>query len=269
MRWSNAHIHLNCRLLDCDIEIVPLGWGRKIAMNFPRRQLIDSYSVKTDAKGNFVEGRVSLNDDNVGRPISKKKKHSGKKQNYKGPDANGHYVSYALILTDVEPVTGEENAEVSANEQQLKTLDSLKEYLDPIEDGQYRLVLRKFRMGQSKRRVRTILSKIDGYIKRRRTQLIVKENSPPAWQGILGIVLGLMGFLLTLLIGQLWDELPPTAAGPGARRETRSEALRRTMPARYEVATTSHRPSHLTTASKRAAVRSTASKTNKHLEAWR
>jgi hypothetical protein len=301
IRYSNAYIHLNCRLETCDLQIMPLGWGRKLRLEFPRRQLLDCIAVKTDAQGVLVEGTPNINDDynmlqphhNHSHSKHKGKKHSSPhKQSSKGPDENGHYVSYAIVLTDEEEVVKahdagatptEEQADHNGNESDhgnneltipIKDLSIFKDYLDPLEVQQvdnnsttqqqpqrkYRLVVRKFRIGQSRRRVRVMLSKLDAYIKRRRTQLVVKETSAPAWQGILGIVLGLMGALLTLLIGQLWDERPPSASGPGVRRETtrgnsnsnrsHQDAMRRTTPAKYEVAT-SHQPVRLTTASKR------------------
>ncbi|GKZ00802.1 hypothetical protein MPSEU_001031900 [Mayamaea pseudoterrestris] len=268
IRYSNAYIHLNCRITTCELQIMPLGWGRKIRFEFPRRQLLEGVAVKTDAQGAYVEGEPNVNDDYMAnrqqQQYKKGKKYSPPgKPSSKGPDANGHYVSYALVLTDQETNSAAAENQVHEggdyNDQPVKNLEAIRDYLDPLNDdssqaeneqqqSRYRLVLRKFRIAQSKRRVRTILSKIDAYVKHRRTQLVVKETSPPSWQGILGIVLGLMGALLTLLIGQLWDETPASASGPGVRRDGRTSRssgnahLKRTTPAKYEV-TTSH-PQH-------------------------
>ena len=80
------------------------------------------------------------------------------------------------------------------------------------------IIIRKFGINQSRRRVKTTVQKIDSYIKRRRHKLTVKENTPPAWQGILLLVLGIFGLLLTMLIGQYWE--PPEKkrqTGPGTR----------------------------------------------------
>lgn len=286
IRYSNAFIHLNCRLETCELKIVPLGWGRKLRLEFPRRQLLDAMPVKTDASGVFVEGTPNVNDDYLPRQTAKKKgkKYSAaSKPSSKGPDADGNYVSYAIVLTDQDPEADTEVAEPNRDGEEgdnanqvlpVQDLSMFKEYLEPLEskvsdDGktplrQYRLILRKFRIAQSKRRVRTILTKLEAYIKHRRTLLVVKETSPPAWQGILGIVLGLMGALLTLLIGQLWDESSPSASGPGVRRESRGgsnrssvdrprETMKRTTPAKYEVATShQHQRHRLTTASRRS-----------------
>ena len=277
IRFSNAYIHLNCRLATCDLQIMPLGWGRKIRLEFPRRQLLEGVAVKTLADGSYVPGAANVNDDYITKPaINKKGKKyiPAHKQSTKGPDAHGHYVSYALLLTDQEPDEPQIDGEEGDQPVPIKDLSALSDYLErlPQEQGgdadpenalqlrKYRLVLRKFRIGQSKRRVRTILAKIEAYIKRRRTQLVVKETSPPAWQGILGIVVGLMGTLLTLLLGQLWDDVP-LASGPGVRRESKTskgnlksgDTMRRTTPAKYEVAT-SHQAPRLTTAAKRNTV---------------
>jgi len=51
--------------------------------------------------------------------------------------------------------------------------------------------------------------------------LTVKENCPPSWQGILLLVLGIFGLLLTLLIGQIWEpEAHSNTQGPGTRSQT-------------------------------------------------
>jgi len=262
IRYRNSHVHLDCQSLDCRLTILPAGWHRKVVAEFPRRQLLQAFAVKTDVDGNFVEANPKLDDDVVYAPHKGRKTGKYKPKNaghYKGPDKNGHYYSYAVVLQDKVPEQqqrrhehreGEPTNDLPA-EETVKFGSDFDPYLVDLGDGgKKRLIVRQFQIGQSKRRVRMMVSRIDGYIKQRRQRLIVKEQAVPSWQGILMIVLGLVGFLITLLVGQFWDEHLPGSAGPGVRRHSqqqqqqrrsveqrRSSAYDRTTPSRYEVRT--------------------------------
>lgn len=260
IRYHNQHIHLNCHSTECKLSILDRGWGSKVLLEFPRRQLVDSLAVKTDRDGTFVSAHPPLTEA-FSRNQGKKGKHAtSASAHYKGPDADGYYTSYAIILRDqatadrlVESPEQETAPDGAGGEDEpAKTtplpavdLAPLADYLQDLGEGQYRLIMKLHQLGQSKRRVRTILTKIESYIKRRRQSLLVKEHGAPSWQGVLGIVLGIVGFLLTILIGQFWEEDDrPPPGGPGARRhssappvDARRESMKRQTPARYEVRT--------------------------------
>jgi len=259
IRYYNSHVHLDCHSTDCRLSILPIGWGKRVVVDMPRRQLLQSFSVKTDADGNFIMANPPMEDEDI---IKNKYKKPGKhgyspksSGHYKGPDKEGNYYSYALVFRE-KPQDGsaaeqeERSRAEGVSDRELVDLSPLDPYTVVQDHGRRRLVMRLFRIGQSRRRVRTMITRIDSYIKRRRVRLIVKENGVPSWQGILMVVLGLVGFLLTLLIGQFWDEPPRTSTGPGVRRqqqhqptpyrsveEKRGSAYQRTTSARYEVRT--------------------------------
>lgn len=137
----------------------------------------------------------------------------------------------------------------------------LSEYLEDIGDGQYRLIMRLFQIPQSRRRVSTMIHRVESYIKKRRQSLLVKENAVPSWQGILLLVIGILGFLLTLLLGQFWDE----REHPHQRKHRRprephrpQDSFKQAMPPQYEVRTAPLRSSRPTRA---AAATTTASST--------
>lgn len=140
----------------------------------------------------------------------------------------------------------------------------LSEYLEDIGDGQYRLIMRLFQIPQSRRRVSTMIHRVESYIKKRRQSLMVKENAVPSWQGILLLVIGILGFLLTLLLGQFWDE----REHPHQRKHRRphephrpQDSFKQAMPPQYEVRTAplrSSRPARTTATTTSSAVRRTA-----------
>jgi hypothetical protein len=148
-----------------------------------------------------------------------KNKKSRNKNSYKGADEYGEYRSYAIKFK-VSTKSGDEGeAEKSEDDIPDGDFTTISQFLSPGEDeGTYMLYMRKFGMTHSKTRVRSMVNKIESYVKKRRQKLIVKEAVPIAWQAILCLVLGILGFMMTLLIGQFWDEPGKKHGGPGARR---------------------------------------------------
>ena len=152
--------------------------------------------------------------DNNNNNNNKKKNKSKKKNtsNYKGPDANGNYVSYQLLLKDNHKF--EEPDEKPADQPvddsvdvPVVSLQPLMPYLQNTDElGEYRLIFRAFRISQTRRRVRTMTQKAGSYIKKRRQKLLIKENATPSWQGIVMVVIGVIGCLLSILLAQIWKE---------------------------------------------------------------
>ena len=286
IRYQNGYVHFNCNSQDCHIKVQPLGWRRGKELWVSRRQLVDVLNVKTLKDGTLVTDEdVRVDSLGYSRKDKKGKYKKSPKSSYKGPDEDGNYLSYEFILRDnideiayrrrraedlaLKRAVGgtideddEKDKDDELNEiQREKPLDALLPFLEKTlrnerdEPTEYRLIVRKFRVASSRRRLRTMVQKVSSYIKRRRQKLIVKENAPPSWQGILMLVLGLVGFLLSILLGQLWEEDHPqlsyqqqrklkqqqrqrqkqrnaTAGGPGARRRPAQEPPAASYPVR-------------------------------------
>ena len=252
VRYYNASVWVTCHARDCVLQITPTGWGRKTKVTLAKSQLIGANAVKSTQDGFFVEGTPELKQEMLSERKGKKKKGVS---NYKGPDEDGHYITYALILRErgfggdnatEEPTewTGERLThpdEEEPAEMPEQDLSPIKPYVEDMGNGQYRLVMRKFRIAQSRRRVRTMVQKVDSYIKRRRQKLVLKENAVPSVVGVVAMVISAVGFILTILIGQFWeDSAKPKNAGPGARRgspKTQTSRTLRPMPSSFEVST--------------------------------
>eukprot|EP00525_Craspedostauros_australis_P002925 CAMPEP_0198119632 /NCGR_PEP_ID=MMETSP1442-20131203/26408_1 /TAXON_ID= /ORGANISM="Craspedostauros australis, Strain CCMP3328" /LENGTH=230 /DNA_ID=CAMNT_0043778143 /DNA_START=134 /DNA_END=826 /DNA_ORIENTATION=+ len=184
---------------------------------FSRRQLISAQAVLVDKGGKFVEFDTTRFDP-VGRGKAAKKK----KGSYKGPDENGNYRSYALKIKKSTAGLDTENEAGAEDEVPDGDFSPIANYIEEIEeeDGtHYMLYMRKFGLAQSRTRVRSNVNKVESYVRKRRQKLIIKENASLPWQGILCLVFGLMGILLTMLVGQFWEPEPRRHGGPGARRQ--------------------------------------------------
>lgn len=277
IRYSNAGILLNCHSVTCELTVTPRGWGRQVRIpDMARDQLVTAVGIKASKDGTFVTDKnIVLTESYAGNTGSKKYK---KSSSYKGPDENGHYLAYAIVLTDKPQRTADGGASESGEDNvvvpdaDLKLLLPYMDEIDITDDGgggdrggdrvdkvkQYRLIPRKFGVRQSKRRVRTMVQKVESYSKRRRQKLVLREFAPPSWQGVSMIVLGIMGVLLVCVLGQFSD--PVVHRGPGVRRQQQQQqsvkkqrdsvkdAYKPATPSQYEVSTTSRPVAAATTA---------------------
>ena len=257
-----------------------MGFQRKIQLlNIPRQQFVHVQPVKTLLNGTFVtDQNISLNDSYKNQKKNNKySKHQttsySKSASYKGPDANGHYLSYAFLLQDKnrneERHIGMIDSEKSENnDNNIPTIPEVEltpilPYLQKMEDDsisndiamntatpKYRLIPKTFGARHSQRRVRSMINKIETYIKFRRQKLIIIETASPAWQGIVLIVMGTVTILITCTLGQFTNDYSNTQQqqqqyrGPGVRNSTNGSQRR-------EQLLQKHNPSPSTTIAKR------------------
>jgi len=272
IRYNSAGLYLNCHSTACELKVIPIGWKKKVVIeDLSRSQLQNAFAVKTTKLGAFVTDQNIQLTEPYDRSKKKSKYNKSKNSNYKGPDENGNFLSYAIVLSDKkaddsnqrrrqqkEKGLAEEERGQEAQQPEVD-LRLLHPYMDPMEASSsdetanaaesagrlFRLIPRQFGVRQSKRRVRTMIQKIESYIKRRRQKLVVRENSPPSWQGVLLMVFGCIGIVLSAVLGQFQDEA--AVRGPGVRRQqqnankrpphTVADSYASTVPSSYEVST--------------------------------
>lgn len=254
LRYSSAGVSITCLSLSCDITIYPIGFLRPVKVsNLHRDQIAGVMPIKTQRDGTFVTDRNIVLMDPYTKKKGKKKYSYAKSSSYKGPDENGYYLTYAIILEKKEDSGNRlDNTESNILEDTVPQVDltPLLPYLDlydaPSSDAtnvdapsskKYRLIPRKFGTRHNQRRVRSMIQKIEGYIKHRRQKIVINENAAPAWQGIVLLVVAATTLLITIALGQFYDE--EVIKGPGIRRK---EQLKK------------HNPSPSTTIAKRKLV---------------
>ncbi len=201
------------------MQLTPPGYRTQTVV-FARTQLHSAQATKVDKAGTFLSVDQSKYEP---APRGDKKKNKGYKSGaYKGPDENGEYRSYSIKFHPKTP-SGVEKTEEDIEDGDFGFVKDLMEK-ETLDDGSelYVLHMRKFGLSQSRTRIRSSINKVESYMKRRRQKLLVKESAPLPWQGILLLIFGLMGLMLTLLIGQFWEEPPRKQAGPGVRRNAPS-----------------------------------------------
>jgi hypothetical protein len=167
-----------------------------------------------DNSGNFVE----VDDSKYEPPArGKSKKKTPASGSYKGPDENGNYKSYSIKFHPKTP-TKVEKSEEDVEDGDFSALEKIMDKEESEFGEVYVLHMRKFGFTQSRTRIRSSVNKVESYLKRRRQKLLIKESAPLPWQGLLMLIFGLLSLMMTLLMGQFWDETPKRQGGPGARR---------------------------------------------------
>ena len=179
--------------------------------------MVSAHPIKVDADGNFLSF-----DNSKYVPYQKGRGKKNKSKNsYKGPDEDGEYRSYAIKFRASSP-EDEKKRNDPEDEDYVPDADftPIMKWLSPgEEEGTYMLYMRKFGIEQSRTRIRSMVNKVESYVKRRRQKLILKENATISVKGVLCLVFGLLGVMLTILIGQFWNEPPRRHGGPGTRRQ--------------------------------------------------
>lgn len=206
---NSASIWLTCHAVECTLEISPPKRRKSVKFKFSRKQLVKSQTIKVDKYNNFVAldtGKPPRYSTDARRTQSKARA---------GPDVDGNYDSYTIHLRP--PIKNEDPDDATA--QYEVDLHPIEQFTSPDENSDNRVLnMRSFNLGQTKRRTSTMTGKVDSYILQRRHQLMIKENAALTFMGIMALVLGLFGILMTALVGQLWDEDPKKTGGPGTRR---------------------------------------------------
>lgn len=251
----NAYLNVECNSTDCFLKFAGRGRYKKLKMEIPRHQLLGASAIKVTSTGEIKEGKVNMNEEwrRVQKMKSGKKKKNAAINSFKGPDENGNFLSYAILFKDKTDFKAKEDdndtpaEKLSDLESKEKDLQALVEsFGERLEDGTVRVTMRQFGITQTHRRVRNMTSKLDSYVAKRRQKLTIRESAPANWQAILMVVFGLVGFLLSILVGLFWDENDEYTnrkkeGGPGARRRPESKKednpYGRQMPSRYEVST--------------------------------
>jgi hypothetical protein len=267
-----ASMILECKAAGCTLQInkpksfVPRNNNslasskRKVRIEFTKDQLVRSDNILWDPDAqqiveNFGLSSPTYNDkeeeemDYEGRkrPNKQWKKHKKKKKkkfNTKmwGPDSNGNYHSYTLVLRDATPDLDEDSNTGEGDESpsmkmarqmqqrhnaMMNDPDSLAAKLSQfavhsgLQDDnslEYNLHLRDFNVAHTRRLARTAVSKINAYAKGRRSSFSIREARPVSWQGLTLLILGIFSLILCLLLGQFWEEHDATKDGSYRKR---------------------------------------------------
>lgn len=249
---------------------------RRIKIELKRDQLVRADNIKWNPKAQMIVENYGLNSPTFAsqqpnteeqreeseerhrhprknRNKRKNKKHKRHNPAYsnRGPDKDGNYHSYVIVLRDplLPPSSESSEEDADPNESPSKTMqrkmaarhtlmaaqhdlmmddpNSLASLLAPFsisangvsqgDSMEYLIHPRDFNP-QTRRLARTIVAKIVAYSKGRRSSCIVRESRPVSWQGLVLLILGIFSLVLCLLLGQFWEEHDPTQVGSYRQR---------------------------------------------------
>jgi hypothetical protein len=99
----------------------------------------------------------------------------------------------------------------------LPKLEALGDFASVETEGQYMVTMRRYNVRDKRRRVSSLVNKINLYINGTKDRLVIRENRNIVWQGIVGIVFGVFSLLLSLVLGQFFEPQKIRTRGPGSR----------------------------------------------------
>ena len=225
-------------------------------------QIVENFGLSSPTYDSKEE--EEMDNDGKKRPNKQWKKQKKKKKKKKfnskmwGPDDNGNYHSYILVLRDATPDLDETDSKGREEDESpsmkmarqmqqrhhamMNDPDSLAAKLSQFaihggkEDDnslEYHMHLRDFNIAQTRRLARASVSKINAYAKGRRSSFSIREARPVSWQGLTLLIIGIFSLILCLLLGQFWEEYDATKDGSyrkrmaEIKRQKEAEAKRR------------------------------------------
>ncbi|KAL3806224.1 hypothetical protein ACHAXA_008666 [Cyclostephanos tholiformis] len=246
---------------------------RKTTIKFKRDQLVRADNIKWDPEDQVIVKNYGLgapsyssqqqNEEEDEReegdakrstmPWSKHKnyrkkkkgrnKKNGKKDKYKtyyrtGPDSDGNYDSYVVVLRDPlqssfisdegsdpdeSPSKRMQRQMAARHVAMMNDPNSFASLIAPFaitsnDSLEYIIHLRDFNVGQTHRLARTSVSKVNAYTTGKRTNFVLRESRPVKWQGLVLLILGIFSLVLCLLVGVFWEEYDPTKTGSFRKR---------------------------------------------------
>jgi len=127
------------------------------------------------------------------------------------PDSDGYYESFAILIANHSSV----DEDIYNPKDPRLNNTSTKEWQRMIqaqyvtqeeENGNYRIIIRRFNLGHTYKRVQSQMSKVYTYVKKRRDHLHIEEPRNISWQGIVLMILGAMSTLISVALGQFSNE---------------------------------------------------------------
>lgn len=206
-------VFLDCYAVDCTLSIRPPNGKGKQKVTFGRKHLLYSEPVKVDKDGKYIR----MHHDHYSEEHARKGRRSFASNT---PDADGHFDSYAIHVSP-QIATNDQHYQSSTIEGNTRSdihgkLEAVRDYASVSSRGNYVFYMRMFSLGTTGRLTRKQVSRIDTYIQEITHTLSIKEHADYAWQGIVGLIVGILMLLATVLLGEFVDQSSQRKNGRGA-----------------------------------------------------
>lgn len=238
MSYNHASILLSCVDNSCSLTIKPPESRATTKVTFPPKQIVGANIVKTYKDGTVTDlhshAHHHIHQSKHDKKMEKRPEKHRKSDDAYGPDEHGLYESYNIEFKTLQPQQrqDDDNDRYNDEETENSSLDELLQFA-ALDETTNNLVLhmRLFNVGQTRRRVRSIISRVNMYTQGKRDKLTVRENSTVAWQGIVAIIFGVFSLLISCLVTSFWDDLMLDDLPPS--KTALASAQRKTTPGRH------------------------------------
>lgn len=226
-----ATIYINCKEMnECTLKINPPG-GKSIYIPFVREQVIEASSIRVNINGDIP---IPGMDEKEYESYTILFRESGEKEselealerelekNSVPPDLMKEMEQFGSAAMTDPDLRAKFEAQIEAHKQKISqeldkerqkkkqsksmpSLEAMKDYAIDQGNGEYRLTIRKFNIGETRRRVGPLISRVNSYASGKRDRLLLRENRAISALGVVGIVFSVFSFLVSLLFGQFYE----------------------------------------------------------------
>jgi len=250
--WNHIWYHyattfLECHDDECVLKILPPKRAKKLTLNLVRDQIVISEAAKVDVngekdRGNFDSYTILFNqygklahvdsfdvqkervqtkvDTMTEEQLEVMKKYGTAA--FTDPDLREQLLKHKTEIVEeaVDPVREEPKRQQQVLNYDLPNLEALEPYATNLGSGEYLLVMRKYNVEHRRRRVTSLINKINLYASGKKNALTIRENRNVVWQAILGMIFGVFSLMFALLLGQYSEpeKKRNKTRGPGSRR---------------------------------------------------
>lgn len=236
--WSIRHIlyhaatiYISCNdSTDCTLKINPPG-GRAIYIPFVRDQIVEASSIKVNVNG---EVPIPGSDEKEYESYTILFRESGEREselealerelekNAVPPDLMKEMEQYGSAAMTDPDLRQKFEEQIEAHKQKLvddlqkerkgnqsktnmPSLEAMNDYAVVQGMGEYLLTIRKFNIGETRRRVGPLISRVNNFANGKRERLVLRENRSISAVGVVIIVFSVFSLLVSLLFGQFWE----------------------------------------------------------------
>jgi len=254
MVYNYATTYLTCEGDYCQLKIIPPHRKRRLNLKLDRNQFVIAKTFPVDEDGNVLMKKGDHRGDEMyesyGIVLNQFGKDAAVNEFEIQRESLRHMVEESLTREDLEEMerygsaafTDPDLREKFAKQKRtiaekqappitkskrydLPNLEMLGDFATLETEGQYMVTMRRYNVRDKRRRVSSLVNKVNLYINGTKDRLVIRENRNIVWQGIVGLVFGVFSLLLSLVLGQFFEPQKIRTRGPGSRNQFRNSSM--------------------------------------------
>lgn len=250
--YNYATTYLTCDGDSCQLKIIPPHGKRRLNLKLDRNQFVTTKTFQVDEKGDVIvhkgyNSHIAVY-ESYGIVLNQFGKDAAVNDFEIQRESLRHMMDESLTREEMEELElygsaaftdpdlrekfakqkrsrAEKQLPISKSKRyDLPNLEVLGDFASIEAEGQYMVTMRRYNVRDKRRRVSSLVNKINLYINGTKDRLVIRENRNIMWQGIVGLVFGVFSLLLSLVLGQFLEPQKVRTRGPGSRNQFRTSS---------------------------------------------